>query len=97
MNAKLSELPYTLPKVLYDRLAFSIINNQNNQPNSKTTPRTSAEIITGEKFNFFAYKPPSVALYWSFTVGVTIKERDWYLFLMSKRSPKCGVGFKACQ
>ena len=27
MNAKLSELPYTLPKALYDRLAFSIINN----------------------------------------------------------------------
>ena len=54
MNAKLSELPYTLPKALYDRLAFSIINNHNNLPNSKTTPRTPAEIITGEKFNFFA-------------------------------------------
>ena len=27
MNTKLSELPYTLPKVLYDRLASSIINN----------------------------------------------------------------------
>ena len=26
----------------------------NNLPNSKTTPRTPAEIITGEKFNFFA-------------------------------------------
>jgi hypothetical protein len=54
MNAKLSELPYTLPKALYDRLAFSIINNHNNLPNSKTTPRTPAEIITGEKLNFFA-------------------------------------------
>jgi hypothetical protein len=46
LNAKLSELPYTLSK--------SIINNLNNLPNSKTTPRTPAEIITGEKFNFFA-------------------------------------------
>ena len=54
MNAKLSELPYTLPKALYDRLAFSIINNHDNLPNSKTTPRTPAEIITGEKFNVFA-------------------------------------------
>ena len=54
MNAKLSELPYTLSKALYDRLAFRIINNHNKLPNSKTTPRTPAEIITGEKFNFFA-------------------------------------------
>jgi hypothetical protein len=51
MNVKLSEL---LPKALYDRLAFSIIKNHNNLPNSKTTPRTPAEIIIGEKFNFFA-------------------------------------------
>ncbi len=29
-------------------------NNHNNLPNSKTTPRTPAEIISGEKFNFFA-------------------------------------------
>ena len=51
MNVKLSEL---LPKALYDHLAFSIINNHNKLPNSKTTPRTPAEIIIGEKFNFFA-------------------------------------------
>ena len=31
-----------------------MINNHNNLPNSKTTPRTPAEIITGEKLNFFA-------------------------------------------
>ena len=37
-----------------DRLTFSIINNHNNLSNSKTTPRTPAEIITCEKFNFFA-------------------------------------------
>ena len=54
MNAKLPELPYILRKALYDRLAFSIINNHNNLLNSKTTPRTPAEIITGEKFYFFA-------------------------------------------
>jgi len=54
MNAKLSQLLYTLPKALYDRLVFSIINNHYNLPNSKTTPRTPAENITGEKFNFFA-------------------------------------------
>jgi len=54
MNAKLSELPYTLPKALYDRLAISIINNHNNLRSSKTTPRAPAEIITDEKFNFFA-------------------------------------------
>ena len=32
----------------------TIINNHNNLPNSKTTLRTPAEIITGEKFNFLA-------------------------------------------
>jgi hypothetical protein len=32
----------------------AIINNHNNLPNSKTTLRTPAEIITGEKFNFLA-------------------------------------------
>jgi hypothetical protein len=31
-----------------------MIKNHNNLPNSKTTPRTPAEIITGEKLNFFA-------------------------------------------
>ena len=31
-------------KALYDRLAFSIINNHNNLPNSKTTSRTPADL-----------------------------------------------------
>ena len=52
MEAKLSELPYTLPPALYDELALDVVKNCNEMPNAHTTPRTPREMVTGEKFNF---------------------------------------------
>jgi hypothetical protein len=52
MEAKLSELPYTLPPVQYDELALDVVTNCNEMPNAHTTPRTPREMVTGEKFNF---------------------------------------------
>ena len=52
IEAKLSELPYTLPPGLYDELALDFLKNCNEMPDAHTTPRTPREIVTGEKFNF---------------------------------------------
>ena len=52
MEAKLSELPYTLSPALYDELALDVVTNCNEMPNAHTTPRTTREMVTGEKFNF---------------------------------------------
>lgn len=48
MEAKLSELPYTLPPGLYDELALDVVMNCNEMPNAHTTPRTPREMVTGE-------------------------------------------------
>jgi len=52
MRVKRRELPYSLPKRLYDELAAECIRNINLMPNSKSMPFSPSELVRGEKINF---------------------------------------------
>ena len=52
MRVKRRELPYALPKRLYDELAAECIRNINLMPNSKSMPHCPSELVRGEKINF---------------------------------------------
>jgi hypothetical protein len=52
MRVKRRELPYVLPKRLYDELAAECIRNINLMPNSKSMPYSPSELVRGEKINF---------------------------------------------
>ena len=52
MRTKILELPFELPRPLYDSLAAEVIRNMNMLPNSKSIPMTPKEMVTGERVNF---------------------------------------------
>lgn len=52
MRVKRRELPYSLPRKLYDSLAAECIRNINMMPNSKSMPYSPCELVRGEKVNF---------------------------------------------
>lgn len=52
MRVKLRELPYKLPKKLYDSLASECIRNINMMPNYKSLPHSPVELVKGDKTNF---------------------------------------------
>ena len=58
MRVKRRELPYTLPKRLYDELAAECIRNINLMPNSKSIPYSPSELVRGEKINFLTDLTP---------------------------------------
>ena len=59
MRVKRRELPYTLPRKLYDSLAAECVRNINMMPNSKSMPYSPCELVRGEKVNFLTdISPP---------------------------------------
>jgi len=52
MRVKRREIPYNLPRKLYDSLAAECIRNINMMPNSKSIPYSPCELVRGEKVNF---------------------------------------------
>ena len=59
MRVKLRELPYKLPKKLYDSLASECIRNINMMPNYKSMPHSPVELVKGDKTNYLTdISPP---------------------------------------
>jgi hypothetical protein len=52
MRTKLRDLPYTLPRPLFDALASEVIRTMNLMPNSKSIPLTPKEMVVGDRVNF---------------------------------------------
>jgi hypothetical protein len=59
MRVKLRELPYKLPKKLFDALAAECIRNINIMPNYKSLPHSPVELVKGDKINYLTDISPS--------------------------------------
>jgi hypothetical protein len=59
MRVKLRELPYKLPKKLYDALAAECIRNINLMPNYKSLPHSPVELVKGDKVNYLTDISPA--------------------------------------
>ena len=59
IRVKLRELPYKLPKKLFDSLAAECVRNINMMPNYRSMPHSPTELVRGDKINFLTdISPP---------------------------------------
>jgi hypothetical protein len=59
IRVKLRELPYKLPKKLFDSLAAECIRNINMMPNYRSMPHSPTELVRGDKINYLTdISPP---------------------------------------